>query len=556
MKNLEGKRAILYRRVSTTDQKDFGNSLSEQKSRLREFCLIHKVSNIIEFEEDFSAKNFIRPEFGKLLEYAIKNKENIDLLLIHKWDRFSRNALEALQIIDTFKRLNIEVNCIDQWIEHDDPTQKMMLFLYLGMPEVDNLIRSEKVIDGNRRALKEGRWIHSKPKGYISGKDELGKTLMIPDKKLAPLIAELFHDFSSGGFSQQEILKMYKYKELNLNRSTLSRILTQIIYAGKVIVPKFKNEPELIVEGLHESIISFELFNKVQDVLQRRKILKYKPKKINENFPLRGFLECKKCGGNLTGSASTSRTGTKHFYYHCNTLKGCNERFSVKVAHEALSNLLGQFQPDHEICELFELILEDQSKSKEKSNLSQILKIEDEKRKIENMESRLLDKLLDNIIDDTSYSKARIRLQSKINELNKAEKNLKIDDRDLRSHIKFGVFVFKNLKSIFDQSPILIKQKLLGSILAKKLIFEISNYRTPQFNEAFSYIYLNINELEKFKNKIEGFNLNTSRFVVSTGQFSNSFYDRINGLYQLKDDMIKEQLIVYNTFSGGFQVRN
>ena len=88
MKNLEGKRAILYRRVSTTDQKDFGNSLSEQKNRLRDYCSSNQVLNVREFEEDFSAKNFNRPEFIKLLEYATKNKNEIDLLLVHKWDRF------------------------------------------------------------------------------------------------------------------------------------------------------------------------------------------------------------------------------------------------------------------------------------------------------------------------------------------------------------------------------------------------------------------------------------------------------------------------------------
>ena len=36
---------------------------------------------------------------------------------------------------------------------------------------------------------------------------------------------------------------------------------------------------------------------------------------------LRGHLKCVKCGGNLTGSASTSKTGKKHYYYHCNRAK-------------------------------------------------------------------------------------------------------------------------------------------------------------------------------------------------------------------------------------------
>ena len=38
MINLAEKKTILYRRVSTSDQKDFGNSLTTQQDRLKEFC--------------------------------------------------------------------------------------------------------------------------------------------------------------------------------------------------------------------------------------------------------------------------------------------------------------------------------------------------------------------------------------------------------------------------------------------------------------------------------------------------------------------------------------
>ena len=517
MKNLEGKRAILYRRVSTTDQKDFGNSLSEQKNRLRDYCSSNQVLNVREFEEDFSAKNFNRPEFIKLLEYATKNKNEIDLLLVHKWDRFSRNELEGLQMLEVFKRLNIEVNSIDQWIDHNDHTQKMMLFLYLGMPEIDNLIRSEKVIDGNRRALKEGRWIHSKPKGYISGKDELGKTLMKPDKTLAPLMTELFQDFATGNYSQQEILKNYKFKDLNLKKSALSRIFSQIAYAGKIKVPKFKNEPEVIVDALHEPLISIELFNKIQNIIHGRKNLKYKPKKINESLPLRGYLKCKKCGGNLTGSASTSRTGAKHHYYHCNTLKGCNERFNIKDAHVAFSVLLDQIEPAQEVCDLFELILEEHYTSKEDSKYNQIINIQEKKRGIESKEAILMDKLIENVIDNTAYTNTKKRLEGSLNELNEAESNLNLEEKDLREQMKFGVFVMKNLSYIFENSQISIKQKLLGSILEEKLIFEKKNYRTPIFKEAFSYIYSNIKALDEVKNKTGSLHLKTSRLVPRAG---------------------------------------
>ena len=103
MNNLRGKNAILYRRVSTSNQKEFGNSLNAQQSSLRDFCSKHSVNIVKEFQEDYSAKNFNRPEWKKLNDFAKKNKRDIDYLLVVDWDRFSRNVFEALGVINDFK---------------------------------------------------------------------------------------------------------------------------------------------------------------------------------------------------------------------------------------------------------------------------------------------------------------------------------------------------------------------------------------------------------------------------------------------------------------------
>ena len=126
MKNLKGKKAILYRRVSTTEQKKTGNSLNSQHNQLIKFCQNKQIHILKEFEEDYSAKNFNRPEWNKLNKYAKANYREIDLLLVVNWDRFSRNTLEALNTIDTFSKINIEVNSINNWIDYQDPTQKFI----------------------------------------------------------------------------------------------------------------------------------------------------------------------------------------------------------------------------------------------------------------------------------------------------------------------------------------------------------------------------------------------------------------------------------------------
>lgn len=82
MNNLKGKSAILYRRVSTTDQKLFGNSLNAQQSSLKDFCLKNSMTIVEEFQEDYSAKNFNRPEWKKLNKFAKKIKQGLTICLL------------------------------------------------------------------------------------------------------------------------------------------------------------------------------------------------------------------------------------------------------------------------------------------------------------------------------------------------------------------------------------------------------------------------------------------------------------------------------------------
>src|SRR5438309_6577299 len=97
------QKAIIYVRVSTEDQKKYGYSPEYQEEKLRNYCAVHGIEMVGIYIEDHSAKTFNRPQFTKLLEYLKVNKNQVDLLLFIKWDRFSRNAPEAYGMIS---RLN------------------------------------------------------------------------------------------------------------------------------------------------------------------------------------------------------------------------------------------------------------------------------------------------------------------------------------------------------------------------------------------------------------------------------------------------------------------
>src|SRR3954468_1637319 len=102
------KIADLYIRVSTDEQADKGYSQRDQEERLRGYCKIHNIEVRKVIYEDHSAKTFIRPEWNKYLIFLRKNKNTADLVLFIKWDRFSRNAGDAYQMISMLRKLGIE----------------------------------------------------------------------------------------------------------------------------------------------------------------------------------------------------------------------------------------------------------------------------------------------------------------------------------------------------------------------------------------------------------------------------------------------------------------
>ena len=56
MNSIRGKRAILYRRVSTAEQRKVGHSLGYQRDALHRFCDSNGIDVAREFQEDYSAK--------------------------------------------------------------------------------------------------------------------------------------------------------------------------------------------------------------------------------------------------------------------------------------------------------------------------------------------------------------------------------------------------------------------------------------------------------------------------------------------------------------------
>jgi len=92
--------AIIYIRVSTTEQAELGYSLKTQEETCLEYARINKYNVLRVFiEKGESAKTTNRTELKKLLDYIQIRYNEIDYLIVFKLDRLWSEPLQLDTIL-------------------------------------------------------------------------------------------------------------------------------------------------------------------------------------------------------------------------------------------------------------------------------------------------------------------------------------------------------------------------------------------------------------------------------------------------------------------------
>ncbi len=225
---------LLDIRVSTDEQADRGYSQRDQEERLRKYCDHNQLDIRRVIYEDHSAKTFERPEWKRLLLDLKRHKGQIDLILFTKWDRFSRNAGDAYQMINTLRKVGVEPQAIEQPLDMSVPESKIMMAVYLAAPEVENDRRALNVINGMRRARKEGRWMGPAPKGYTNKSKENGDKYIAINEDEAIHLRWAFQEIAQGFFNTEQIWKMALQKGLKCSKHNFWLAIKNPVYCGKI----------------------------------------------------------------------------------------------------------------------------------------------------------------------------------------------------------------------------------------------------------------------------------------------------------------------------------
>lgn len=372
----------IYNRLSEEDKdklskEEESRSIQNQKSMLITYAMNQgwDIYNIYS-DDDYKGSDRTRPAFNQLLQDAEAGKFNI--VLCKSQARFTRE-LEMVEKIIHGQFIEWGIRFVG-YADNADTANKGNK----KARQINGLVNEwylEDLSDNIKTVLtdhrKKGMHIGSfAPYGYQKDPEEKGH--LIIDPEAAAVVKEIYELYAAGmgrtsiarqlndrgipNPTEYKHRKGLKYKRSEKQYGTLWKyfaitdMLTNEVYIGNMVQGKYENrsykskhskpvpkERWIRVEGTHEAIISRELWNKVQGMLQERT----KPMCTGETGVFAGKTRCMYCGYTLSSCKNREyrylRCTSKH--YSNSSCIGTNipQRFLEQVVLDELNTIIEKY---------------------------------------------------------------------------------------------------------------------------------------------------------------------------------------------------------------------
>ena len=408
---------FIYARKSTDVEDMQILSIEAQLTELRELAKKEGLEIVDELIEKKSAKVPGREIFNSMLN-RIEEEEANGIISWHP-DRLARNSVDGGRIIYLLDRGKLSALKFNTFWFEPTPQGKFMLSIAFSQSKyyVDSL--SENTKRGLRQKARNGFCPGPAPIGYLN--DSRSKTVVL-NKKVSPIIKEAFEYYSSGNVLMREVSSFLAKKGIHLpsgksfGLTRIRKILTNSYYYGHFV---FAGE---VYEGRQDPIISKQLFDKVQEIINRKNKQWSKARVERIHKPYLGLLRCGECGMMITGEIRT-----KHYkngecdvfrYYHCtkkSKIVKCSQSHYTREesVDQELTTLLKKYALKKDWAIKINKRLDLEQKDIAQSSLSVIsLK----RKEIDNLNSKLqllLDSYLDQITDKEMYKEKKLELVGK-----------------------------------------------------------------------------------------------------------------------------------------------
>ena len=343
----EKKKVYIYTRVSTAMQID-GYSLDAQKSRMKAFAEFNDYEIVGEYEDAGKSGKSIegRLEFNRMMEDIKSGQDGVSYVLVFKLSRFGRNAADVLSTLQVMQDFGVNLICVEDGIDSSKDAGKLMISVLSAVAEIERENIRVQTMEGRIQKAREGKWNGGfAPYGY-----SLEKGQLLINEEEAKAIRVIFDQYVHTDMGANGLAKylenhgIHKIQRQNgknplFDASLIRRILKNPVYCGKIAYGRRRTEKVhgtrndyklveqddyLLVDGLHEGIVTEELWHEAQVKLlaQAKKYEKVNHGKDNKIHLLSGIVKCPICGAGMYGNKSIKHKsdGTKYkdfFYYGC-----------------------------------------------------------------------------------------------------------------------------------------------------------------------------------------------------------------------------------------------
>lgn len=192
--------AVIYCRVSTKEQQ----SIPVQEATCRQYCTANGLDVVRVFQEKESAKTTDRDEFQEMLEFSLRNKKSIGVVVFYDTSRFSRETEHYYVAKGVLKRNGIDMRAATQAFDAS-PAGEFMETILVGAGTLENRIRAFKTVEAMKANQQLGRWNHKAPIGYLNVPNAAaGQPNIAQDVERAPLVRKAFELYAAGRLPRLE----------------------------------------------------------------------------------------------------------------------------------------------------------------------------------------------------------------------------------------------------------------------------------------------------------------------------------------------------------------
>ena len=516
--------AAPYYRISTDDGdlavsgKGESNSISNQRSLIEDY--VKDKQDIVlcgeRIDDGFSGVNFERPAFKAMIEDIKAGR--INCVIVKDLSRFGRNYIEVGRYVQKiFPCLGVRFIAVNDHydsMDTDDMEDSIMLPFKNLMNDSYSRDLSIKVRSQFEIKRKRGEFIGSfAPYGYK--KDPENKNHLVIDEYAALIVRDIFQWRISGisnekiadKLNEMGVLSPAEYKHSQGSKYycgfgtdkpskwspvSVGRILTNQNYLGWVVqgrrtTPNYKvkkviqKKPEewITVKNMHDAIISEDDFFMVQNLLKMD--ARSSPGEECVNL-FSGIMECGDCHSRMNRklvSAGKNPQGKtrKYPYYICSANKNdrniCSSHMiSEKELEKAvLSAINGHILAMGELKEAISALegvplIRDETKKID----IQLLKVNEEMVRLQNVNLSLYEDLEEGVIDKKEYFELKQVYKEQMDELEKKKASLK-QEQELcrREYIRKNQWIddflqYQNFSSL--------SRNLLLKLVEKIIVYE------------------------------------------------------------------------------------